>query len=72
MEKKDLSDVVDAIMSLSDSITPAGAFSASDSSGGEVASVTQALMGITSGLFAVAQSISELSDSISQKDIANG
>lgn len=44
---------------LANAIFPQGATPAKDESGGHVASLTEAVMGITAGLFAVADAIKE-------------
>lgn len=57
-------ELVEALHDISDAVTPRGAWAAMDSSGGSVHSLTEAVMGMTSGLIRIAESISELSQAV--------
>lgn len=59
-----LEPVADAIRTLANALTPTGAVAGHDASGGYVRSVTEAVMGITSGLYAIASSIERLGDAV--------
>lgn len=54
----------DRIMALAKAVYPIGAIPATDGSGGVVHSLTEAVMGVTAGLFAIASAIDGLSDSV--------
>lgn len=65
--------LVDAVKELSDALSPRGAFAAVDSTGGGVHSVTEAIMGITSGLVRVADSIADLAEAVREsKEVSDG
>ncbi len=54
-------EIADALMSLGRCITPA-AFPGTDASGGHIESLTEAVMGVTEGLFAIAHAIDRLAE----------
>lgn len=49
---------------IANAITPVGAMAGLDKAGGRVASLTEAVIGMTAGLFAIAESIEKLADAI--------
>jgi len=57
-EPDDAAELIRALNKLGYAITP-DAFPGHDEAGGTVASLTEAVMGITAGLFAVAEAIRE-------------
>lgn len=65
---KDLSEQVeamsDAINRVSDSIRPHNSVPSTDASGNRVDSLTEAVIGITAGLFAMAKAIDNLADAV--------
>lgn len=59
-----LPDIAAGIQSLANAITPIGAAPAPDANGGFVASLTEAVMGCSSGLVAIANAINRLADAV--------
>lgn len=55
-----LAELARATRSISDSITPSDAMPSQDANGGTVASLTEAVMGVTAGLFAIAEAINRV------------
>jgi methyl-accepting chemotaxis protein len=62
--EKMIGEMTEAIQHLADAITPTNATGAVDASGGFVSSHTEALMGLTSSMQSIANSISDLADAI--------
>ncbi len=56
--------IMDGLDRVAGAITPQGAMAGRDASGGRVSSLTEAVMGITSGLVRVAEAIEGLSGAI--------
>lgn len=52
---------------IANAITPVGAVAGLDEAGGRVASLTEAVMGMTAGFFAIAESIEKVADAIEGK-----
>lgn len=50
--------------SLASAIMPSGVFAGTDATGGHVESLTEAVMGITTGLTMIAESISDLAEAV--------
>lgn len=61
-EKEEIDAIISALRNIGLSITPNG-FPGHDAAGGTVASLTEAVMGITAGLYAVAEAIREHGES---------
>jgi hypothetical protein len=63
-----LADVVHGLVratrAVADSITPSDAAPGHDATGGTVASLTEAVMGVTAGLYAIASAIGELAGAV--------
>jgi hypothetical protein len=59
--------LANSISKLSEAITPSGTFPGTDACGGTVASLTEAIMGITAGLNEIAKSIYTLGEVIDNK-----
>ncbi len=53
-----------AVRNLANAITPSSALGTNDATGGYVTSHTEAIMGITSALCKIAESISDLADAV--------
>ncbi len=61
-----------SLRAVANAITPLGVAGTSDASGGHVTSVTEALMGITAGLFAVSSSLSDIASAIRERNEDGG
>lgn len=61
------SEIASALSDVAHAITPS-AFPAPDATGGTVASLTEAVMGITAGLVKVADAIEYLADAVSTRE----
>ena len=57
-------NLIIAIGDLANTITATDAFAGHDATGGHVASLTEAVMGITAGLVSIASSIDNLADAV--------
>ena len=70
-EPANLVDVVqriaDAAKATANAITPLGAMKGTDAAGGCVGSLTEAVMGMTAGLFQIAAAIESLAESVRDK-----
>lgn len=65
-EQQHLSDAIhEGMRKIANSITPIGVGSGRDAAGGNVESLTEACMGITSGLCRIAEAINNLADAVS-------
>jgi hypothetical protein len=67
MSKDELEAVCGAIRSIGKAITPNNAGQGTDAAGGHVESLTEAIMGITSGLFKVADGLESIASAIREK-----
>ena len=65
MDKQINQELLESIKRLGEAITP-NVVGSSDRSGGHVESLTEAVMGITAGLFRIAESIDGLSEAIQE------
>lgn len=63
MKVNNMDELAGAAGRIASAIFPSGVGMAQDTSGGTVGSLTEAVMGITAGLFEVASAIRELADS---------
>ena len=59
----------DAIQALANAITPLGVMAGQDATGGSVASLTEAVMGITAGLVQIADAINNLADATRNQQV---
>jgi ABC-type transporter Mla subunit MlaD len=66
MKATELDQITGAIRQLADAITPTHAAGSTDASGGFVSSHTEAIMGLTASMQAIASSIGELADAIKE------
>lgn len=57
-------EIHDAVKSVANAITPGSAVPGHDALGGCVGSLTEAVMGLTGGLAAIAESINNLADAV--------
>lgn len=57
----------EAVRMVASAITPRGALPGTDSSGGHITSLTEAVMGITAGLFEVASAIRDLAEAVRER-----
>lgn len=65
-EQEHLSDAIhEGMRKIANSITPLGVGGGRDAAGGNVESLTEACMGITSGLCRIAEAINNLADAVS-------
>jgi ABC-type transporter Mla subunit MlaD len=64
MKPTELEQITGAIRQLADAITPTNAAGSTDAAGGFVSSYSEALMGITASMQAIASSIGKLADAI--------
>ena len=66
MSEKDLAEFINAIQKIAHAICPPTTPDSmtQDAAGGSVGSLTEAIMGVTAGLFAIAESIESLSQSV--------
>ena len=63
-----IADLAKATRTVADAIKPTAVAPGEDASGTTVDSLTEAVMGITSGLYAIASSIGDLADAIREKE----
>lgn len=54
----------DGLRSIAGAITPLGAMPGRDESGGHIASLTEAVMGVTAGLYAIANALWDVAEAI--------
>jgi len=68
---EDMDDVGDAIQHgfriLANAITPIGVLTGTDAAGGSVASLTEAVMGITAAMVQIAGAITDLADAVRER-----
>ena len=62
-----VANIANAVESLSASITPTIALGNTDAGGGYVSSLTEAVMGTTAGLFAIANAIGDLAEAVRER-----
>ncbi len=62
--ENDFDKIKDGLFLLANSITPASSFGGRDANDGYVASLTEAVMGITGGLVRIANAIDDLADAV--------
>ena len=66
MNMKNETELIIAIERIANAITPWSVHPVEDAYGGHVASLTEAIMGVTGGLCRIADSISELADAVKE------
>lgn len=68
MKKEEIDQICSVVSAgmrqVADSIYPSGVFPGSDPGGGHVASLTEAVMGNTAGLFAIAEALDNVAQAI--------
>lgn len=57
-----------AVEEIANAISPINAAAGTDASGGYISSLTEAVMGVTAGLFAIAESIDKVSASLLERE----
>ena len=62
--ENDFDKIKDGLLVLANSITPASSFGGRDANDGYVASLTEAVMGITGGLVKIAYAIEDLAEAV--------
>lgn len=60
--------VADGFTTLANSITPLSAMAGTDAAGGRVASLTEAIMGVTAGLVKIAEAIGDLAEAVRERN----
>jgi hypothetical protein len=64
--KAEIQDIVHAVRSVANAITTPAALPGKDAAEGSVTSLTEATMGITAGLFAIARAIEGMTEAITE------
>ena len=65
ISEEEMEELISAIGAIAEAITPRGVSPGADETGGHIASLTEATMGITAGLCQVADSIERLAEAVS-------
>jgi hypothetical protein len=60
--------VCDGFLALANAVTPSGALAGTDAAGGRVESLTEAVMGVTSGLLEIADAINNLAEAVRERE----
>ena len=67
-EGKGLQDIAHAIKQLAGAVTPLGAAPCQDAQGGHVGSLTEAVLGMTAALTAIASAIQDVADKLDDRE----
>ena len=67
--ESELSEAIsDGLGNLAKAVTPLGALAGTDAVGGQVESLTEAVMGVTAGLVRIADAISDLAEAVRERE----
>lgn len=67
-EKEVIQAIGDGLRALANAVTPLGAIGGNDATGGRVESLTEAVMGVASGLVRIADAIGDLAEAVRERE----